>query len=608
PTENIPSLPSSPSSDSSSDSSTYTPFLPSMSDYATVIAPTGKLPTLTAREVTPTIAAEFEYAVKCYFNAKLCDNAKKVSTILGCFQDVHVQDWLRPNEEQEHVAKLLLPAFMAEFRTCFLPDNWESTTHTQLMQCRMRNEETFEKYHTRIIAIHSLLIRTPSQLDATRLRHTIEGNMVADLQHCHNDDNAAKAIAADKLKDWITRMKVLDRARKAKKTSNDHRRNSGPPPTNSTSSSSSSNSTRNYCPALTAEERKLLNKHRGCTKCRRPYVSHQAKQCPNGHLSPNNYVALTEATCLTAKNNAAAPAAAAAAPIAATLANIVDDSDDSGTEEDLLLSRVSNLPPHRSEHLRWKYLVEGLGREFPLLIRALIDHGAHLGMINETLVETLKLPRYKLPEPEEVSLAMSPEGSVPSIKYVKLRVTTPDQAWSSSTVRFVFGKRLCAPLILGLPWLERNKIDIDHDLRTVIDKCCGYDLLHPPPTKEALKRKLKLREKLRATQMDHKQMVKELQIVCENRCREVEDKDLFENVKVIDPIAVIRDRIEVLAHWEELQERAAKIKKEYSCLFEPMPHVDQLPTDVLCEIKVKEADKTFKTRTYRANTRRPGKH
>ncbi|KAJ7156122.1 hypothetical protein C8R43DRAFT_848728, partial [Mycena crocata] len=568
-----------------------------MSDFATVIAPTSKLPTLTAGEVTPTIVAEFEYAVKCYFNAKPCDDVKKVSTILGCFQDVHVQDWLRPDEEQERVAKLLLPAFMAEFRTRFLPDNWESTTRTQLMQCRM-------------LAIHSLLIGTASQLDATRLRHTIEGNMVADLQRRHNDDDAAKAIAADKLKEWITRMKVLDRSRrahiediqreleairkaekrkadtdgggKAKKTYNDSRRNSGPPPSNGASSSSSTTGPRNYCPALTPDERELLNKHRGCTKCRRPYVSHQAKQCPNGYPSPNNYVVLTEATCLAAKNNVAPAAApAAAAPIAATLANTVDDSDDSGTDEDLSLSRVSNLPPHRSEHLRWKGLVEGPGRDFPLLIRALIDHGAHLAMIDETLVETLKLIRYTLPEPEEISLAMSHEGSPPSItytEYVKLRVSSPDQAWSSNTVRFVIGKRLCAPLILGLPWLERNKIVVDHHLRTVIDKRCGYDLLHPPPTKEAPKRKLKLREKLRATQMDHKQM----------------------DVKSVDPIAAVRERIEVLAHWEELQERAAKLKKEYSCLFEPMPHVDQLPTDVLCEIKVKEADKTFKTRTYQS--------
>ncbi|KAJ7223771.1 hypothetical protein C8J57DRAFT_1506947 [Mycena rebaudengoi] len=400
-----------------------------MSDYATVTAPTSKLPTLSAGEVTPTVAAEFEFACKNYFSTKGIEDAKHVATILGCFQDVHVQGWLRPDAEHERVSKLTFSVFMAEFRERFLHPNWESITRTQLMQCRMKAEETFEKYHTRIVSIHSLLIGTSSQLDDTRLRHTIEGNMVADLQHRHNHDSAAKAIAADKLSDWIARVKVLDRDRRAniediqheleiirkaekrkaegegggksKKSNNEHRSNSSST-ANGSGSSSSTSTARERCPTLTTVERELLNKHRGCTKCRQPYVNHKAVTCPNDYPPANNYTALTEAMCLAAKPSSTPAAnASAPAPIAATLASIVDDSDDSAMDEDLSLPHNMSKPPsHRSEHLRWKCLVEGPGRDFPLTVRSLIDDGAHLALIEEDLVETLKLPRYELPEPE----------------------------------------------------------------------------------------------------------------------------------------------------------------------------------------------------------------
>jgi hypothetical protein len=95
-------------------------------------------------------------------------------------------------------------------------------------------------------------------------------------------------------------------------------------------------------------------------------------------------------------------------------------------------------------------------------------------------------------------------------------------------------------------------------------------------------------------------MQKELKAMCNVRRLNLESRGLFETVRPVDVVAAIHDQIEVLAHWDELNEKADKICSEYPSLFEPMPHVHDLPTDVLCEIKVKDANLRFQTRSYQS--------
>jgi hypothetical protein len=40
------------------------------------------------------------------------------------------------------------------------------------------------------------------------------------------------------------------------------------------------------------------------------------------------------------------------------------------------------------------------------------------------------------------------------------------------------------------------------------------------------------------------------------------------------------------------------LKDKYAKVFNPIPHVDELPTDIYCCIKLKDASKTFTTRSY----------
>src|ERR1700692_3197800 len=62
--------------------------------------------------------------------------------------------------------------------------------------------------------------------------------------------------------------------------------------------------------------------------------------------------------------------------------------------------------------------------------------------------------------------------------------------------------------------------------------------------------------------------------------------------------AAIRIRDETLAAQKQLDRLSNAVKDKYSKVFNPIPHVDELPTDVYCRITLKDATKTFTTRSY----------
>jgi hypothetical protein len=150
-------------------------------------------------------------------------------------------------------------------------------------------------------------------------------------------------------------------------------------------------------------------------------------------------------------------------------------------------------------------------------------------------------------------------------------------------------------MILGLPFLAHNDIVVDASARTAVDKKCNFDLLHPMPPVLPPPPKKKLCEFFKELQEDRKLMVAELNMVCHDRLHHTHYK--FETVKE-DPIAAIRERIEVLAAQAELQRLGQCIKDEFIDVFSEIPHLDELPTDVYCCIKLKDASKTVQTCSY----------
>lgn len=77
-------------------------------------------------------------------------------------------------------------------------------------------------------------------------------------------------------------------------------------------------------------------------------------------------------------------------------------------------------------------------------------------LIRPEVVDELGLKRYLLPVPEPVDVAIT-DGKKKKKKllseYVKLSVTSVDNAWTSKTVHALIAPGLCMPVILGLPFL-----------------------------------------------------------------------------------------------------------------------------------------------------------
>ncbi|KAJ7256133.1 hypothetical protein B0H12DRAFT_1016061 [Mycena haematopus] len=567
------------------------------SKYATVTRKPGHLPTFHKGEVTALACSEFQDALCNYFAHKDTAADRQVSIALGCFEDMKINNWTRPAVTRERLRKLTFSAFMSEFKKKFLRADWKESTRKEILSSRMKDTESFDDWSTSVMSLAALLADDPAAstvaLDDKRIRHTLEAGMVPDLTHLYSDHATASQIGEDDFDEWLRVVTDIDERRtyddariarilakrKAGTGTDDTDRaskksNKGSAPASTSSKPASSASTgsdaKAFCPPLTADERELLNEHDGCNKCRQFYAGHKAGKCTNGFPDPATYKTLTAETAAVARKASKGKAVAVVMPA-------VEDDEDSDDEDDS--SMVSTRIPapeyprsrstrvtsrHRAKHLLWDCLIEGPMSNLPLEIRVLIDNGSFLVLIDALLADKLGLRRFKLLKPEPISLALSDtknDASTYLAEYVKLKVLSCDQTWSSTSVRALVAPNLCVPIILGLPWLEKNKIIIDHSARTVIDKRVNYDLLNPPLPKAP---------------------------------------DLFEQVKPVDVIAAVRARVEILAHWEELQDRGDKIRADYPMLFEPMPHADLLPTDVLCEIKVKNANHNIETRSYRS--------
>ena len=97
-------------------------------------------------------------------------------------------------------------------------------------------------------------------------------------------------------------------------------------------------------------------------------------------------------------------------------------------------------------------------------------------------------------------------------------------------------------------------------------------------------------------------MVAKLKMVCHDRLHHTHHK--VKTIKEVNPIAAIREHIEVLAVQAKLQQLGCCIKGEFKDVFSEIPHLDELPTDVYCHIRLKDASKTVQTHSYST----PGKY
>jgi hypothetical protein len=142
-------------------------------------------------------------------------------------------------------------------------------------------------------------------------------------------------------------------------------------------------------------------------------------------------------------------------------------------------------------------------------------------------------------------------------------------------------------VVLGLPFLSRNKIIIDHNERTVIRKLRDFGLLNlkAPEVPKVCKRTLK--ETFHHVQGARREMVHKLKEVCRQQKGCVDSS--AEKVRLNDVVGAIRARIEGLAALETLKQLGEDIKNEYCAVFKPIHHLNELLSDVYCRIQLKDA-------------------
>ena len=281
---------------------------------------------------------------------------------------------------------------------------------------------------------------------------------------------------------------------------------------------------------LSDEEKDIIRKCSGCFKCRKLYVpsKHIVENCPDGFPAPDTYQTLTWdyisklkaacTNCITKTSSSSVkPIATVGEPTASTSAHIMDT--DSSTDSDFIasifgpLSQTSVLGngsfsesdasvsiPKKSKHYIWKCAIDGPAVEFPVKTMSLIDNRAHIVLICPDLVTKLGLHLSLLPALEIIDIALnSPTKKTQKAltHFVNFQLTSLDGLWTSCSISTFVAPGICVPMILGLLFLEKNKIICDHEMHTCIHKPSNYNLLNPIERKPHPLPKLRLRDQVK---------------------------------------------------------------------------------------------------------------
>jgi RNase H-like domain found in reverse transcriptase/Reverse transcriptase (RNA-dependent DNA polymerase) len=311
--------------------------------------------------------------------------------------------------------------------------------------------------------------------------------------------------------------------------------------------------------------------------------------------APDSYAFIQEVNDNVTRNPEAAVALIVASLPSSEINFALSPESDNGSVQSAPVSiptdLKSSLCPVSVDHLRWRAAMHGKG-DFPLPFDCLIDNV----LIRPEVVKSLNSKVKKLQNPELFSLALK-QNSFPStlMDYVSLTLSSLNNSWSSLPVCAILAPNLCTDILLGLPFLQRNKIVIDHYLRTAIHKPSLECKLHCPRVKP---RKISPKARRNLAIDNHKHFLTELKMASASRRRFLENNKSFEIITPCNPISAVKNAITILASKQKLLDLETSLKNEFSPIFQPIPHVNELPTTDTARIHLKNAYETIKNRSY----------
>ncbi|EIW59628.1 uncharacterized protein TRAVEDRAFT_81080, partial [Trametes versicolor FP-101664 SS1] len=564
---------------------------------------------LTPGRITPAALFSWEAGCRQYFCHCPVEEANRVGFASGGFQDARVMDWWITNSATLEV--LSFEAFMAVFRKQWLPANWANEIVTAMFQSKQNEDNSFDVWVTSLEKQNAYLRDTTHRLSNTALRGLITATACEEMRFLML---RSKYFSLDEYSTWKAALIVFDNERLTNRkcrfceyeqfarsksvptlgssksrsgSSVSSTGNSGSGKARTTGSGGSGNSvntaslSKPKVPRLTEDERRILMENNGCFKCRRIGAGHQSKECPNGFpdLAAYNANSLAEqlrlkstkidtpkvaAITISKDDNdedyVMAVAAVTSSPIAVSSAVLSDgDSSDDDVHD------PSFSVPHVTWHVHVKSPCDN-----PEAI-TLIDTGSPLALIRDDAVERLQLRRRKLHTP--VPLGNTFDGGETSAKeWCKLTVSTPDGSWTSVSVWALIVSLLCSPIILGTPFLSRNRILVDYQY---LQACFS------------------LRQ--------HRDVIRELksQFGKEDALPAPVAPVDSTSMPPWDRVATVRERVEELAFLETLKREDVAMKTQFTdCFPDDIPHLDSLPKDEYHHIRLKDANMTIVRRQY----------
>lgn len=622
------------------------------SSVATVVsAGPHKVPILTPGELNIETYMRWKDACEDYYEIKEVKNDKKVTHAGTGFQDLLIRDWYR--SEADRLRTLPWDDFAKEFKARWLPVDWDVKARNELARRRQNPDDPFKDWVVRIETLNAVLKDTTSHKKQEDLRNHIESLMCDRLAQLAIAANTA-SIAS--YRDWRDKLVTLDNERIANaaeitRVSTRVKQSSTARPTIQSQSSSSSfartsnntNRDRDHPPPLTDAERALLYKYFGCFKCRRFFAGHRGAECPNPPLKGAGYKELTEEAGLKAKAENDRKKASSNTVKRATTAAVGFDDElsenvaaavaDSPTASGVLaygddsLDSDEYVPPFSLPHFTLRgYIHDSTGPCFNTPVRMLIDCGSSTVLMRSEVADALQLRRHKLPAPISLDSAWGSQGTRVT-DFVKLRFSLRSFAWTSRSVRCLVVSELCAPVILGMPFLAHNDLMINCRSRKCIDANTGFDLLNPqykrastasrasdtakpaPPPPAAIHPTYLVRGAKPRTSVDVdtpdvpsiSPATHEPRSVSSDTANNViRSMPGGEDVNECHPtVAAIRTRIEELAMQDQLARNETLMREKYSDVFPTgTPRLNDLPKNVYHRFKLKNPDLVISRRAY----------
>lgn len=152
-----------------------------------------------------------------------------------------------------------------------------------------------------------------------------------------------------------------------------------------------------------------------------------------------------------------------------------------------------------------------------------------------------------------------------------------------------------------MPFLQKNHIIVDAHAGRVTDNRVKYDLISPIAGKSVPpERKKKLPSPHQRLQTTRKYRCTLLQDLKQKLCN-IKRRLTPKTNTQLDIAAVttaIRSRVTTIEEEATLEDKRQQLLHEFKDVFAEIPHVKELPSDVLAEIKLKDANHIFQTRSY----------